>query len=139
MPLWQKGARIAARRLPKVIDPTTHALLDYVIAGSFLVRGALIWRRQRRAAVASLICGGSALANAMLTDYPGGITPRMSYRTHGRNDSAIAGFTASAPSLLSFSRHRNTRLFFNVAALLETAIIGLTDFEQESERESLVA
>ena len=139
MPLWEKGAKFAARKMPKVINPTTHAVLDYVVVGSFFLKAARLWNRHRRAAAGSLICGGAVLANAMVTDYPGGVFRKISYRAHGRNDAAIAGFTASAPGLLGFSKCRNTRLFFSVAALLETAIIGMTDFEYESERESLVA
>ena len=84
MPLLETGARFAARRMPKVINPSAHAVLDYAIAGTFLIMGARLWRRNRRAAVGSLICGGAAALNAMVTDYPGGVTPLMDYRTHGR-------------------------------------------------------
>jgi hypothetical protein len=123
--------------MPKVINPTTHAVLDYVVAGSFLLKAAALWKRNRRAAAASLICGGATLANALVTDYPGGVFPKISYRTHGRNDSAIAGLTAAAPKLLRFSDDREAR-FFGVEALAETVITGLTDFDYYEE-ESLAA
>jgi hypothetical protein len=107
-------------------------VLDYVVAASFLLKGALLWKRHRRASAGSLICGGAALANAMVTDYPGGVFRKISFRTHGRNDSAIAGFTAAAPKLLGFADDRESR-FFNVEALTETVITGLTDFEYYEE------
>ncbi len=137
MPLWHQGAKFAARRMPKVINPTTHAVLDYMIAGSLLLKAALLWKRHRRAAAGSLICGGAALANAMVTDYPGGIFHLIDYKTHGRNDAAIAGFTVSAPRLLGFANDAESR-FFNVEALAETVVTGLTDFDYYEE-ESLAA
>jgi len=133
MPLWQSGAKFAVRRMPKVISPTTHAVLDYVVAASFLLKGARLWKRHRRAAAASLICGAASVANALATDYPGGVFRKISFRSHGRNDSAIAGFTAAAPKLLGFAHDRESR-FFNVEALTETVITGLTDFDYYDEK-----
>ena len=134
MPLWETGAKFAARRMPKVINPTTHAVLDYLVAGSFLLKGALLWKRNRRAASAALICGGATLANALVTEYPGGVWPKISYRAHGRNDSALAGFTAAAPGLMRF-KDDDEATFFRIEALTETVIVGLTDFEYYDERE----
>ncbi len=128
MPLLHQGAKFAVRRMPKVINPTTHAVLDYIVAGSFLLKTARLWKRHRRAAAASLLCGGAALANALVTEYPGGVFRKISYRTHGRNDSAIAGFTASAPRLLGFA-HDDEARFFSLEALTEIVITGLTDFD----------
>jgi len=138
MPLWEKGAKFAARRMPKVINPTTHAVLDYVIAGSFLFNAYRQWNRHRRAAAGSLICGAATLANALVTDYPGGAYKLISYRSHGRNDSAIAGFAASAPRLLGFADEKEQR-FFSIEALTGTVIVGLTDFEYEYEQDSIAA
>lgn len=137
MPLLHQGARFAVRRMPKVIQPTTHAVLDYLVAGSFLLKTAVLWKRHRRAATASLICGGATLANALVTDYPGGVFRKVSFRTHGRNDSAIAGFTAAAPRLLGFADDRESR-FFSAEALAATVITGLTDFDYYEE-ESIAA
>lgn len=137
MPLWEKGAKFAARRMPDVIRPTSHAVLDYAIAGSFLLKAARLWKRNRRAATGALICGGATLANALLTDYPGGVFPKISYRTHGRNDAAIAGFTASAPRLLGFHNDKEST-FFHVEAVVETVVTELTNFDYY-ERKSLAA
>jgi hypothetical protein len=138
MPLWEKGAKFAARRMPKVINPATHAVLDYVVAGSFLLNAYRLWNRNRRAAAGSLICGGATLANALMTDYPGGAFNVISYRAHGRNDSAIAGFAASAPRLMGFADRKESR-FFSVEALTATVVIGLTDFEYYEETKRVAA
>jgi len=138
MPLWEKGAKFAARRMPKVISPTTHAVLDYAVAGSFFLKAYLLWNRHRRAATGALACGATTLANALVTDYPGGAWKLISYRSHGRNDSAIAGLTASAPRLLGFAEDKEQR-FFNFEALAGIAIIGLTDFDYYHEKKTMAA
>src|ERR1700753_2941693 len=97
MLLWQSGLSYAARRMPKVVGPTTHAALDYAVAGCFLLMAARYWKRNRRAAVVSLICGGVAVANNLLTDYPGGAVDLLNFSTHGKIDAGIATLTAATP------------------------------------------
>ena len=58
MPLLQKGIAMAAGRMPKIIKPPAHAVFDYLVAGTFLITAGLYWRRSKRAAISSLICGG---------------------------------------------------------------------------------
>src|SRR5271165_4103785 len=128
MALWKKGLRIAISKMPKVIDPTTHAVLDYAIAGSFLLMGILFWKRNKCAAVSSLLCGGASAANIWLTDYPGGGRKVISYKAHGHIDTGIAGMTAGMPRVLRFEDEPQAR-FFEVEALAQTAIVGLTDFD----------
>ena len=128
MPLLRKGLRMAVGKMPKMIDPTTHAILDYAVAGTFLIMGIRFWRRSKRAAIGSLLCGGAAAANIALTDYPGGARKLLSYKAHGRVDAGLAGVTAAVPRLLRFEDKPEAR-FFEVEALAETAIVGLTDFE----------
>ncbi len=127
MALLESGVRFAAGRMPKVIKPGTHAVLDYAVAGVFLAMGARLWKRNRRAAVGSLLCGGAAALNAVVTDYPGGVVHAIDYRTHGRIDAGLAALTASAPRLLGFSDEDEAR-FFGFQALAETVVSGLTDY-----------
>ncbi len=128
MALLESGVRFAAGRMPKLITPTTHAVLDYVVAGIFLAMGARLWKRNRRAAVGSLVCGGATALNAMVTDYPGGVVRAIDYNTHGRIDAGLAAMTASAPRLLGFANEDEAR-FFNVQALTETVITTLTAYD----------
>ena len=127
MPILQSGARFAARKMPKVITPGTHAVLDYAVAGMFLLMGARMWKRQRRAALASLACGAVAAINSLLTDYPGGVFRAINYRTHGRVDAGLAALTAAAPRFMGFDDEGESR-FFSGSALAETVITGLTDY-----------
>ena len=133
MPLLQKGVAMAAGRLPKIIKPEAHAVIDCVVAGAFLVKGALYWRRNKRAAVSSLFCGGLAVLNNVLTDYPGGVSRVISFRAHGSLDAGIAGITAVMPSLLGFAGEKEAR-FFTRQSIAGTAITAMTDFDYYQRR-----
>ena len=128
MLLWQTGLSYASRRMPKVIGPATHAVLDYAVAGAFLFMAARFWKRNRRAAMGSLLCGGVAVAGNLLTDYPGGALELLDYGTHRNMDAGLAALTAATPRLMGFSGDPEAG-FFGAQALVETAINSMTDFE----------
>ena len=116
-----------ADKLPKVIGPRTHAIIDFAVAGSFLAMGALWLGSHKRAAIGSFICGGAALTNSLLTDYPGGVTDVISFETHGKIDVGLAAATAFMPKLLGFS-DEGPAWFFRAQSGAETVVVGLTDF-----------
>lgn len=128
MALMQVGLQMAAGKLPKIIKPRQHAFIDYVVAGSFLLMGAVWWKRNKRAAIGSVICGGATAANSLLTDYPGGVVKTISYKNHGRIDAGLAGLTAAMPRFMNFKDEPEAR-FFAIRAVGQTAITGLTDFD----------
>lgn len=128
MPLATRAAQMVADRMPKVVDPKTHAVLDYVLGGTCLALGAFFWKRNKRAAIAATMCGAATLTNAMLTDYPGGVKKVLSFETHGRIDAGLAGLTATMPSFFAFRGEDEARYFMGLA-LAETVVTGLTDFE----------
>jgi hypothetical protein len=128
MPLLQDSVAIAARRMPKSIKPPAHAVIDYLVAGSFFIAAATHWRRNKRAAVSSFICGGITTVNSMLTDYPGGIWRVMSFRSHGRLDAGLAALTATMPRLVGFDEDSESKLF-TMQSLLETVVTAMTDFD----------
>jgi len=128
MPLAHRAVSMVTERMPKVVDPKTHAVLDYVLGGACLALGAFLWGRNKRAAMAATMCGAATLANAMLTDYPGGVRKTYSYQTHGRIDAGLAGLTATMPAFFAF-RGEDEAKYFTGLALVETAVAGLTDFD----------
>lgn len=130
MALMEMGIRTLSNRLPKVIGPKTHAIIDYGMAASFFIVGGLLWKKSKRAAIASFICGGNEVTTAMLTDYPGGVTKAISFPTHGRIDAGFAGVIASMPNLMGFS-DRGYANFFRGQGIAMAAVTGLTDFEGE--------
>ena len=128
MSLLVKGMQMAAGRMPKVVNPRTHAAADYLVAGSFFILGALFWKKHKRAAVSSFLCGGATAANSLLTDYPGGVFKVMSYKNHGRIDAGLIGLTSMMPRLMGFEGEPPGR-FFGVEAMAEAAVVGMTDFD----------
>ena len=135
MALMQKGVALAASRMPKKISPRTHAALDYAVAGSFLLAGALFWKRNRRAAVGSLLCGGATGAVSLLTDYFGANRKPISYSMHGQIDTGLVAMTAAMPRLVHIEDDREAR-FFSLQAAAKTAITAMTNFENGRRRKS---
>lgn len=127
MALMEKGVQALAERMPKVISPKAHAIIDYATAGSFFVAGALLWRRNKRASLGAILCGAMEAGTAMMTDYPGGIKPVLSFQTHGRIDAGFAGFVATLPNVLMFGGEREA-MFFRGQGVAMAAVTGLTDF-----------
>ena len=129
MSILQKGLALAAGRIPvpKIIKPEAHAVIDYLVAGTFFITAALYWRRNKRAAVSSLICGGITTTNSMLTDYPVGIWKVMQYQTHGKLDAGLAALTGSMPRLMGFTEDPESK-FFMTQSMAATAVAAMTDF-----------
>jgi len=113
--------------VPKVIDASTHAVIDYATGASFLGLGAYLGRHHPRAAALAYANGAAVLGLAMLTDYPGGLFPAVSFRTHGWMDVLLAGMTAAGPAMLGFADDPVARVFQGSAAL-ETGVVAATDW-----------
>jgi hypothetical protein len=135
MALMQKGVALAAGRMPKMISPRVHSALDYAVAGSFLLMGALFWRRNRRAAIGSLLCGGATAAVSLLTDYPGGVRKVISYPMHGQIDGGLIAMTAAMPRLVNIEGDREAK-FFSRQAIAKTAIVSMTNFDSGRRKNS---
>ena len=73
MAILQTSAKLVTKRLPKVISPTAHAVIDYISAATFFAVGALYFRRNKRAAISAIVCGAAETVTSLLTDYPGGV------------------------------------------------------------------
>lgn len=128
MPLTQTAANMVADKLPKVLDAKSHAIMDYVTAAGFAVMAAMFWGRNKRAAIGAAVCAGAVTATALLTNYPGGVKRVIDFRTHGRIDAGLAGMTAAIPNFLAFNDEDEAK-YFRGAALMETVVTGLTDFD----------
>ena len=125
------GVRAVTKRLPKV-SPKTHAILDYALAGAFMATAAVLWKRHRRAAVASLICGGAQVATSLLTDYPGGVANVISFSTHRRIEMGLAGTLAAIPRIANIEGKTASTLF-RTGSLALTAVVELTAFHSEED------
>jgi len=111
MPISTKLADLATKPLPKVVTPKTHGIIDWAAAAGFYAAGALLWKKNKRASLASVICGHLIGSLIFLTDCPGGVWKKISFETHCKIDPGVAGLVASMPSLLSFSDEKESKLF----------------------------
>lgn len=136
MPILEQATRWTTNRMPKVINPTVHAIIDYGMAATFFTMAAIFWRRNKRAAICSLVCGGAETVTTLLTDYPGGVTDAISFETHGRIDFGMSGLISSMPNLMRFSGE-NESTFFRMQGIGMAAVTGLTDFTGTGERRQL--
>jgi len=122
---------MAVKPLPDVISARGHAILDYMIAGAFFASAGLFWRRNKRAAMGALLCGGAQLGVSMLTDYPGGVQPAIRFSRRRKLDLGLAAMSAAIPEFLNF-KHEPERKFFTAQGVLITAASELTKFPKTS-------
>lgn len=115
-------------QVPKVIDPSAHAVLDYMTAAGFLALGFAMLGRHSRAAGLAFANGAAVLGLSLMTDYPGGVFRKVSFRTHGMIDAAQAMLTAAGPAMLGFATEPEAQAFHGQAAI-EAAIIAATDWD----------
>ncbi len=133
MPFLNSVTRVAAKPLPKMISPKTHAVLDYITVGAFLASAGWLWSRSKRAALASLICGGAQLAVSLLTDYPGGVKKIISFKIHRDIDFGLAAMTATMPVFLAFDEDGEKK-FFQAQGVVISAATQLTEFPDKAAR-----
>ena len=132
MAMLKNVVKMAVKPLPDVISPKGHAIIDYMIAGAFFGTAGLFWRRNKRAAVGSLLCGAVQLAVSMLTDYPGGMRKTIRFSTRRKLDLDLAAMTAAMPEFLNF-KDEPQRKFFATQGLLITVANELTRFPKTSD------
>ena len=133
MALAEIGARALSNRLPKVISPRTHAIIDYATAASFFVGAALFWGNHKRAAIASLACGVAELGTVMMTDIPGGLTETLDLETHLKIDAGLAAGLQTLPTLLGFGGDPRA-WFFRAQGISIGAVAGLTEANAARQR-----
>ena len=126
----QKSLELFGKPMPKVVSPMVHAIADYVTAAGFLVAGALFWKKNKRAALASLLCGAAETGIALLTDYPGGVKNLISFPLHGKIDFGVAGMVAAMPQFLAFE-NEGEKGFFRVQSIMIGGLAAATKFEPQ--------
>lgn len=133
MAILNNVAKMAVKPLPRMISPKAHAVLDYVNIGAFLAASSVFWRRNKRAAIAAMICGSAELAVSLLTDYPGGAKRVIHFGARSEIDLGLAAMTATMPEFLAFKDEREKR-FFVLQGMLLSAATGLTQFPDKPDR-----
>lgn len=121
-------------RVPKVISPTTHAVIDYAVVAYYFIAAGACWGGNKRAGISALASGAAVLGVSMFTDYWGDGRKPISFETHGKIDVGQGLAATLAPLLLGFADKPSASLFWGQAAS-EVAVLAMTDFEA-ADRES---
>ncbi len=120
--------RTDPRGRTRPITPGAHAVLDYAVAASFIVKGMSQVSTHRRAAGLALLNGGMVLGMSLMTAYPGGVWPQLSFKAHRTGDMCQAALAALGPILLGFPRAPEAAFFYAQAAS-EVGVIAATDWD----------
>jgi len=111
----------------KVFDPAQHAVLDYGVAATFFALGARYRRSNPAAATLAFLNGGMVLGMSLITDYPGGVWPTISFKTHGTLDVMQAALAGFGPLLFGFAGTPEASTFYG-QALSEVGVVATTDW-----------
>ena len=131
MPISTRLTELAAKPLPKVVNPGMHGIIDWGAAAVFATAGALFWSRNKRASLAAYFCADVIGSLIFLTDCPGGVWKKISFETHSQLDPGIAALVALIPGLLRFSDEKESRLFQAMGIGL-AAVRTLTNLEEDA-------
>jgi len=126
----------ATENVPKFIDPQTHKMLDWMVAGTYLAAAAFFARRHRGAAIAAALNGGAVLGATLMTDYDGDRRRPISFPVHGVIDAGQMAFAAAAPAMFGF-QNRKEAILFQVQAASEAGVIAATDWEATAREEDV--
>lgn len=133
MPLGTIALHQIETRLPKVISPTTHGIIDYCHAAFFAGMALVCWKNNRRAAVAAASTSAFVLVESLLTDYPLGVERVIPFSVHGQMDGGLAAASLAMPKLFGFSGTGAAKVF-QANAFVEATVVGLTDWSSERAR-----
>lgn len=125
--MLQKGLVAFGDKLPKVISPKTHAIMDYATIGIWALVAARAWGKNRTAALGAVACAGAQLATVLMTDFPGGVFDVMDFPTHGKVDLGLAAAATSLPNMLGIDETSEAK-WFRILGMNITAETAMTDF-----------
>lgn len=117
----------------KTISPAQHAVLDYGVAATFFALGMRYRNRNRAASTLAFANGGMVLGMSMLTNYPGGVWPTISFKTHGTMDLVQAALAGFGPLLFGFADEPEAKTFYAQAAS-ELGVVANTDWGADAAR-----
>lgn len=117
-------------KLPKVISPTAHGLIDYTHAAFFFTVGLVCRNSNKPAARAAFLTSGFILIQSLLTDYRFGAKPVIPFKTHGQMDAVFASSSWLMPLLFGF-RDTPAAKIFEGNSLAEASVVSMTDWSTQ--------
>lgn len=119
--------------MKKVLDPKTHGILDYALAGLFLLAPA-VFGFTEVAANLSYAIGVIYIGTSLLTRYPLGALKVIPFPVHGMLESVMAAAWIIMPWLFGFAGDAAARIFFIVAGVGLLVVAFLTNYHAAQAR-----
>jgi hypothetical protein len=132
MSVGSKAMRVT-KNLPKAIGPREHGMIDYAHVAFFFGVALLCRKTNRPATIAALGTGTLILVQSLLTDYPLGVKPVISFETHGKMDAAFASSSWMIPKVFGFSGTHAAKIF-EINSAVGGSVVGMTDFDSNRAR-----
>ncbi|HYF17271.1 MAG TPA: hypothetical protein VEA40_05335 [Ramlibacter sp.] len=111
----------------KILSPTVHGVLDYVLALAFLILPSML-DFPPPAAAAAYVIGVVYIVAALITRYPLGLLKWLPFPVHGVIESLMAVAWIALPWLMGFAEHAAARNFFVVAGVGLLLVVALTNY-----------
>ncbi|MGI4830814.1 MAG: hypothetical protein ACRYFU_21875 [Janthinobacterium lividum] len=127
MSLATAALRQIESRLPKIISPTTHGIIDYCHSAFFATFAVICWKRNKPAAIAAAGTSALVLVQSLLTDYKPGVKRVLPFSIHGQIDGGFAVLSLAIPKTFGFAGTKAAKVF-QANALVEATVVGLTDW-----------
>jgi hypothetical protein len=122
---------------PRILTPTAHGVLDYLVALAFLLAPTLFDFGDRATVVSYLVAATHAIVS-LITRYPLGVFRLIAFPTHGLIETLAAVGVIAFPWLLQFSSDEPARNFFVVVGLTVLLVVVLTDYRRDDLRTGTV-
>ena len=112
----------------KILSPTTHGVLDYLLAIAFLAAPAFFGFESEAAASLARIIGIAYLIASFVTRYPLGALKWIPFPVHGALEAITAVSWIVMPWLFGFAADIAARNFFVVAGVGLLAVCAITNY-----------
>ena len=116
--------------MSKVLSPTVHGVLDYVLGLAFLLAPGL-FDFSEEAALVSRVIGVALLGASIVTRYPFGLIKVLPFPVHGVIETIMAAAWIVFPWVFGFADDAAARNFFIVAGIGLLVVAALTDYRAD--------
>ena len=126
MAVLASAVQAASQRVPRFVSLDGHRTVDYILAGTLIAGGAAFWHKDRKASVASFVCGGALIGLNLATRYPSNRRAPLALVHHREAERALAGLLASIPAV--FRMEKNVGRYFSAHSIALGVLDNLTSF-----------